>query len=503
MDTPVLIFVDAAGITEHVQETLYDNDAGSMTAHSVFVEFVDKVASRYNADIAVCADVNPLVEYPWPTECREHWYEQDMISLMSQRAADLPRYGSILLLRADSPLYIFDETCALIEQHQKYFAHYSFCDGYPAGATPELFSVEALPMLHALASPDTRFSNLFAVIQQDINAFDIETRIAPQDFRLLRLVLRADSRRNTLLCRRLAERLDVKNTRWFSKDELITVLDQADLDFRTLPASLNWILHSTVSRPAVYYPNSTPHSGSQYELVVDAVQSVVEWTGDLVLTLSHLGEPSEYAGIYDLIAQCASIPGVRVVVETDGIGWQYDQLKDLAGLHDQIDWILFLDSVDPALYQQIRPDGNFDAAITATEDFLQLFPDSTYIQAVRMDISESHMLDFYRFWQEKTGHVIIQKYNSYSGALPEHRPADTSPIRRMPCWRLKREMTVMPDGGVAMCHVDVIDPSIAGNIFRQSPDAIWDSFFSLYRQHVDGRYPALCVNCDEYYTFTF
>ncbi len=58
--------------------------------------------------------------------------------------------------------------------------------------------------MRALASDEpVRRDSLFETIRRDINAFDIETRISPDDMRLLRLSLTADNPRNTLLLRRL------------------------------------------------------------------------------------------------------------------------------------------------------------------------------------------------------------------------------------------------------------------------------------------------------------
>jgi hypothetical protein len=55
-----------------------------------------------------------------------------------------------------------------------------------------------------------------------------------------------------------------------------------------------------------------------------------------------------------------------------------------------------------------------------------------------MNENEEHLEDFYRIWSEQGAQVIVQKYDSYAGFLPERQPADLSPLNRFRCWHLKR-----------------------------------------------------------------
>ena len=91
--------------------------------------------------------------------------------------------------------------------HRRYLADYTFADGYPYGLTPEILTMDTVGRLRGMASegaPDRE--TLFAVIQKDINSFDIETEISPIDMRMLRVSLSADIERNFLLLRRIVSR---------------------------------------------------------------------------------------------------------------------------------------------------------------------------------------------------------------------------------------------------------------------------------------------------------
>jgi spiro-SPASM protein len=132
----------------------------------------------------------------------------------------------------------------MLENHTRYYAHYTFADGYPAGIAPEIIAVRTLSSLAALCkdppAPITR-DTLFALIQRDINAFDLETELSPKDMRLLRASLTVDTRRNHLLCERIAaglpERAAGTPSAGPAKGEaVLALLEEKPEIMRTLPA---------------------------------------------------------------------------------------------------------------------------------------------------------------------------------------------------------------------------------------------------------------------------
>ncbi|HET6451800.1 MAG TPA: SPASM domain-containing protein, partial [Spirochaetia bacterium] len=110
---------------------------------------------------------------------------------------------------------------------------------------------------------------------------------------------------------------------------------------------------------------------------------------------------------------------------------------------------------------------------------------------------------FYRQWKTRTENVIIQKYDSFHGTLPDRTVADLSPLKRFPCWHLKRDMAILLDGSVPLCREDVHTSVRLGNAFHDELAVIWDSAREIHRSHLSGTYPGICAACDEYYTFNF
>jgi spiro-SPASM protein len=134
---------------------------------------------------------------------------------------------------------------------------------------------------------------------------------------------------------------------------------------------------------------------------------------------------------------------------------------------------------------------------------LKKSPENVWVQAVRMKENEEDMEQFYKYWKERTNNVIIQKYDWCCGKLPQRKVTDLSPVKRLPCWHLKREMIILTDGSVPVCRDDLEKEMVLGNILTDKIETIWQNGQQYYRQHLSEEYPELCRNCDEYYTYNY
>lgn len=437
--------------------------------------------------------------------------EHHTIKLASDSASALlelfPTEGldDVFYLYADTPLLDREIVGSLYDQHDRYLAHYSFADGYPYGLVPEIVSCDAVPKLRALAAehqgPVER-DTLFSVIQKDINSFDIETHLSPLDQRLLRVSLAADNRRNFLILERImaAGGLDAES--------VSRVLEEQPQLLRSVPAYISVQVIDGCPQACSYCP--FPKLGGnpleqRNEMQLDSFKRIIgevsRFCEDAVINLSVWGEPSLHSGISDIAAEVLSHDGLSLLVETSGIGWPEGTIETIAQAGgNRVTWIVSIDSIDPGLYGSLRGKG-FKRAMATAELLLSIAPETTHIQSVRMQENEEHLEAFYRYWKERTEHVIIQKYSRFGGVLPERKVTDISPLHRFPCWHLKRDLVVLLDGSVPVCREDVQQTEVLGNIFHESIEEIWNRGEAWYRRHLEADYPDICRNCDEYYTF--
>ena len=433
---------------------------------------------------------------------RGSWSQADLLSVLKELSTGAK---DVFYFFADCPLLDAAVSVRMHENHVKYFADYTFADGYPLGLCPEIMTSETVGRLASMAqvSAPAGRDTMFDLIKQDINSFDIETELAPRDQRLLRASLTADTERSFMLLER------VVGLGGSDAASVMKVLDEHPQIMRTLPAFFPIQIVDGCPQACAYCPY--PRFGGDVlkakgsmpaERFAALVESISRLCRDAVIDLSLWGEPSRHPEIERIVETVTADPGLTLVIETSGIGWNPDALSRMAKRPGKPVWIVSLDAMDPALYAALRGDG-FEEARRTADLLLELFPGSTYVQAVRMKENEEDLEVFYKTWKERTKGIIIQKYDDFSGFLPRKKVADLSPLSRAPCWHLKRDMPILLDGRVPACREDVGFTRILGNAFTDDLAEIWRRGEELHARHIKGEYPGICASCDEWYTYNF
>ncbi len=416
-------------------------------------------------------------------------------------------YDNVYHVFGDCPFLDPELGLRMMENHLRYFAEYTFADGYPFGLAPEIVKTSALPAIAALVkdppSPAGR-DTLFTLIGRDINSFDLETELSPADLRLLRASLTTDTRRNALLCERLA----AGDPR--SAEDVTRILQEKPEILRTLPAYAS--VQIVEGCPQACFSCPYPIFGgdvlrkreamapADFDLIAE---KIADFCGDAVIGVSLWGEPALHPGFVRLAESVAKRPGLSLLVETSGIGWKDETVVEAGRvLEDRITWIVSLDAPDEAVYLRVRGPG-YAEAVARAEKLIGLFPGRAYVQALRMKENEDGTETFFRSWKEKTPGVIIQKYDHFCGYLPRRKVTDLSPLNRFPCRHLQRDFSVLFDGTVPLCREDLNRSRVLGNIFTGSLPDIWDRGAEPYREHLRETYTGPCGACDEYYTYNF
>jgi spiro-SPASM protein len=429
--------------------------------------------------------------------------------------------GSIFYhIYADAPL--FDDALAvrIAEKHCTYYATYSFADGYPRFLAPEIVSVSILGQLRELyrsqkeAGRDIGLTDtvLFDIIQKDINAYDIETEIAPQDLRMLRVDLAARGKRNSMLVRKLVEAGGT------DEDSIMKLLTGSPELLRSVPAYIYVQIFSGCPQHCRWCPYpDLPGSGIDRSDAMEPslLASILDQTLDLcesaTVGLSLWGEPAYHPRVEEMIGAVLKRPPLTALIETSGIGWTLpvlDAIRETEGSGDRLEWIVSLDALSSERYRAVRGEG-MDEAVAAVHALLERFPGHVRVQAVRTRENEAELEQFYRFWNKQGVEVIIQKYDSFAGRLPDRKVTDLSPVNRFPCWHLKRDLHVFLDGTVPLCREilpgtgSIEEGTILGNLRGDSLEEVWQRGARRYLEHTRQQWGEPCGRCDEYYTFNF
>lgn len=453
-----------------------------------------------------------------------HIFEEKWTTaLLLEKIAEISDgFDAAIFAFADAPFYNLQVTKDLLNNFSKYGAEYCFADGYPLGYAPEILHPESAKILFNLAKENlTPVSPtvLFDVLKTDINSFEIETEIAPKDLRYLRLNLFCDTKRNTLQCTRLFNIL--KNS---PNANLCDIVESQPQIQRTLPAFYALQIAASCPGECSYcpYPNAafvkygTKPQNCTAVMPLDSFENLIEkiadFSDDAVISLSLWGEALNHPNLLEFIKIILKNPKLSILIETCGekINTEFAQkvfeicqnMGERQNGQKSINWIISLDAIDAEMYKKMHGVDSFSCAINAVNALLPYFTGCVYTQFLRTNQNEHQMEQFYRFWKEKCGNVIIQKYDDFAGILEQKKVADLTPVCRNSCWHLRRDMNILLDGSVPLCKEEILG-GIIGNAFAEPLEEIWKKTEDLYASQLKQNYEGLCKNCDEYYTFNF
>ena len=431
---------------------------------------------------------------------------------------------TLVCVPVDAPFVDGALTRYLAALHVSSWCDYTFADGFPEGYAGEILRRDVVGTLASLADAGglrwTR-SVLFDTLSRDINAFDVETEAAAEDFALLRASLTVDTRANYLLCRRLAERgldtptgadpvPDPRHERYpHDGINLLAALRDDPTVRRTVPYYYQVQITTEMSQRPPYTPwaderwaPDTPGQGTH--MSVDRwrrlLEAIATETPEAVISIGYRGEPACHPDLPEILNAVDAYPGLSLYIETTGLGRTADAVAVLKSPSIAA-VIVETDGLTEDQYRTLRGEGHGEAH--AFIDTLRgVCPDRLYVQATRMTDNEWDLQEFFTHWDGTAGAApLIQKYNSWAGRLPDRRVADLSPLERIPCWHLQRDLVVLVDGTVPRCFQDLDREAVRGNVFDDGVAAVWAAGEPDFDGHARGEYPRLCVGCDEYYTF--
>lgn len=458
---------------------------------------------------------------------------EQMKKLCSDNSADFAIYAY-----KDLPFLNVKLTEDLINSHVEFKSEYTFADGYPYGFTPELIDAGTLGILAEISKTtqkqigDTCVSrdSIYNLLKTDINSFEVEAELAPNDWRLYRFAFHCGKKENFMQCKAL---IDAAGDKIESEtaDGLSKIASETSGCLKTVPGFYNLQIADKVNSDYVYLPYTKAYEQKFGVSPVKAVQqmayadfeklieNIAAYSEQAVVGLSAWGDPLNHPDILKMINKILSYKGLSVFIETDGLLITEEFTKELSTIVNNADernngWqkimiAIAMDSFTAETYNKLhvgtKPE-DFAAAVGVITKLQEVLPGSVYPQFTRINDNEAELEGFYRYWNEKTnqsgGNLIIQKYDDFAGLLPPCKPADLSPLDRNPCWHTRRDMTILSNGDVVSCRECILS-NIVGNVFKESLDAAWHKNDDVLNQHIAGKYNQMCGKCDEFYTYNF
>lgn len=435
-------------------------------------------------------------------------------NILQECGKEKATFSDVFIAPLEAPFIDTKETCKLYERHSKYKAEYTFAEGYPDSLFPQILSSSLCTILASFVKEDSssiKRDFIFNIIKKDINSYDIETLVAPEDARILKLNFLVNSKRSFMLCKAF---LDINAKNYIEK------LKDDPLKLKTLPRYYMIEVMPHIPFSPIYKPLSIEKKEMKLQDLSTIIEKISAFSDDAIISLSLYGDPLESDSFIDMAKIVLQHKNLSLLVETHGIA--QDAKEKIEAIHKiarkepirpestpALYWITFIDATTPKTYAKVYNTSENDAenllkrAYESAEYVASLFKNDAFVQIVRMKENEDELEGFFRSWKERGMQVIIQKYDHFCTFLPDRRVANLAPLKRMPCRHIGREICISSNGDVLLCKEDVQKNNIIGNILSEDLEEIYSRFDEKLLMQAKLKFGGLCELCDEYYTYNF
>jgi spiro-SPASM protein len=196
-----------------------------------------------------------------------------------------------------------------------------------------------------------------------------------------------------------------------------------------------------------------------------------------------------------------------VFIETDGAAMDDSFVMYLRGKNDpRVKIIVDMSGFDDQTYSKLHGSDRFQKVlkhVLAVRDLFGEKSDRLFVQLMKIRETENLIDQYYDFWEAQKVQIILQKHNSYLGAIEDRRYYDLTPLDRVPCWHLQRDLFILADGRVGFCKQDINGDCSSWSAAVAKLSDIWESRRQIFISDYKGKRSARpdCSKCDEWYTF--
>ncbi len=440
--------------------------------------------------------------------------QADVYNSFSQILKKFANYENYLFADLSSPFLDATLGSEMVDRNNEESGHYTYGEHYPKGIAPEVLSLDCLKILHNLASGNNKPLDdeaIFDLMGFDINSYDIEIIVSAEDFRRYRLDFRSIKLENRRLIEQFAKQFNGEISSLSYAELTRLILDKPAI-VRTVPGYVEIDLSENCNLSCSYCPREvmsikgqTNSDFMELDKLLKIGDQLQELSPNAVVSFSPFSEPLLHPKIKEIVSSFVE-RGFKVIIETNGSLLTTELVQFFAGFDfESLVVIVSLDHLNQAEYLEYKGSDYFEQVIGSIKELLTLKPRNSFIQVLNMEGLSDKLDKFYEFWHDFRDNILPIKYNNFAGKLPSKSGADLSPLTRHSCWHLQRDMQIRLDGTVGHCKQDLFLEKIAGNVFSDGLEKVWNKLGEFYNEHVLDAEKEFtpCKECDEWYTYNF
>ncbi|HPO49299.1 MAG TPA: spiro-SPASM protein [Spirochaetota bacterium] len=404
---------------------------------------------------------------------------------------------TVVVFNSGNPFYDHIFVGKMLERHEKYVSDYTYAIGYPEGLSPVILRGNIIKELKKLVENDdvVKKDYLFYALSKDINSFDIETFLSDYDLRIHRIKFGLSDAGEEVLTTKLFDIF--KNN--FTVDSLTEYLNNNLDKIYTVPYMLNIEITNYSTVKSAYLPEPKSNDKNfDFNLFKKTVTDFKKINDKFYLLLGGKGDPVLHENFYEIL-DFLNVNSIETVIETYGIDFDFEKLKSIDNFqNEKFSFVLKFDSYYEETYNKINLGGDFNRLQNAYKT-LKENNFKVYKQIVRTIENEEEIEKYIK--NKESDDLIIRKYSTFCSKLEDKKVVDLSPLERIPCFHLRREIFINSSGEVCFCSYNY--EKIIGDLKSETSSQIVEKMKKLYEKNALGQYEDRCKNCDDYYIFNF
>ena len=417
-------------------------------------------------------------------------------------------YDNIIYIPGNMPLFNEDETVKLTKIHEENISYFSYGENYPSGIVPFIIRRTAFEKLfNIIKTKDIKVSEnaINNIVFVDPNFFEIEILISEHDMRYYRLSLFADSKRNSILIKKLINYKDY--------NEMVKAIEENPSIRRTLPSYVEIDINNRQNVLNKYLLKNeaikNELSKEEKNITLDEFKTIYDklynFCGDLNMSIGSYYEPLLNKDVFDILEYSTRNKNVNVYLETNALLLDSDNAKKLLSMQSErnnLYVIIHLDTVEEDVYNKIYDNGDIKTIMSNIDYYLLREPKNTYLQITKQKDNFDYLASYYKYFDKYKVDIIMQKYYNYRGIIDDNRVGDMAPIINIGCWHLARDLFIDSYGDIYICRFDINKEKKIASIYEEDIDNIWKRLENYFIDNVCKKLD-FCKNCDEWYLYNF
>jgi spiro-SPASM protein len=388
----------------------------------------------------------------------------------------------------------------MIDLHLRHLAEFTYSENLPPGFSCEIVSKELLASI-----PDMNETTLplGQVVRSNINNFDVEIYYKEPDIRDKRLSFLSSDPRDA----RIMENMHRRRNGIVPFAEMRDCINSSPEMLYVGPSYVEIELTGRCDLKCLFCYRDTlgkVHDDMDPKLFKSILSQMNEFNFPYTICLGGSGEPLMHEHCYELLEEAHRFHLVeQIIVETNGILAGPNYRSYLTHDGKRTTTIVNINGIDPGTYEGIHGHDHYDTVVNNVLSLRDAADGRLYVQLMKINETEPFLDSFYDYWESQKVPVILQKQNTYLGRIPDRRYSDLSPLERVPCWHLQRDLYILSDGRVPFCKQDVDADHRKDSLLTSSLSEIWEKRRDSFINDYSKKYPASpdCSSCDEWYTF--